>query len=83
MLPRKRISHYGFDIFIVGIFSSISSILFYKNRLNLSKVMVFSTLGFILSDFPFVSVVSHLTNGYLSRVLNTIIADKIVMIKIT
>ena len=29
MLPRKRIIHYGFGIFIVGIFSSISSILFY------------------------------------------------------
>ena len=37
LLPRKHISHYGLSISIVGISYSISSILFYKNRLNLSK----------------------------------------------
>ena len=40
-LPRKRISRYGFGILIVSTSSSISSVLFYYNRGNVSNFMLF------------------------------------------
>ena len=54
MLPRKRISHYGFGFLILSVSSSISSILFYQNRPNLSKVsLVCARLHFARLSFPF------------------------------
>ena len=41
VLPRKRICHYGFGFLILNDPSSISSILLYQNRPNLSEVMLF------------------------------------------
>ena len=37
----------------------ILNLMQFENRPNLSKVMLFQTIGSILSDFPFLSVVSH------------------------
>ena len=54
MLPRKRISHYGFGFLILSVSSSISSILFYQIRPNLSKVgLVCTRLHFVRLSFPF------------------------------
>ena len=65
MLPRKRSSHYGFGILIASVRLQSAAFYFIKIGLIYRKLCFFKTLGSILSDFSFLSVVRHLKKFFL------------------